>query len=228
MAISQAHATKEGLTETQIRHDVVAAILAAPSNNASTSVINMNQHEEGQRSHSSEEQEELPPYESVSAESFVIDVRHIQHCSSANLMQMCSYQSLSISTAGCLPLCTCDDFVLFPLHTECCSEQESSVVSCFTDGLSRSTESTASSSCEVVPDLTGPPLACSRNAVPEGLYRDDDQKLPRSTTNIVNWLCHVEPGDSCRHVAGIFPQELINVDEQDDAIGTTDAGQDGV
>ena len=191
MADGQAQPSEGSFTQPQVPHHPVVATTIGPLHNKPKASTHVDQDEGGQLDELCEMQEELPPYDSLSAERFVMDLNDIHDCHCSHMIRWLSNKRSCPSIKECPTLGTYDDFILFPSSSSCSSEQDSSVVSCFTDDLSYTTAytDTLSVNPSVDPSL---PSQILRKLRFQGCCQDLSQDRNMSFANIVNWLCDVE------------------------------------
>lgn len=215
MADVKAQRSEECSAQPQIPQDVVADIVTAPLHSILKSSTNFNQYEQGQLHQVCEMQEELPPYDSVSAERFVMNLDDVREYSCYDFIQWVPNQRSGPSIIQCPTSATYDDFLHFPSHSGCSFEQGSSVVSCFTDDLSHSTQCTETLSDDPLEDLSIPSPRALKNSMLQGCCQENHQFATRSTSNVTDWLCNVV----CTLSDDTFLQEgppLEDIDEQKD------------
>lgn len=224
MAEVQIHGSKENYSPPQIPHNVIAVVVNALEHNILKSPNIVDQYRE-RLWLDNEDEEELPPYESVSAETFVMYLDEIQDCdclrgwSCSKLMQPCCKQRSCGSITGCSTFTTYDDFILFPSRVEISSKSDSSVVSCFTEDLSRSTLCTEITSDDSSGDVLPSSAQVSRTSMPKCIYSESHQVKTRSASKVAEWLRTADLDVGCTHPEHTFVQEgptLTNTDEQID------------
>jgi hypothetical protein len=189
MADSCVRPTPCGHNQPHAQHEVVAAGTTVPSDNRLKSLYDLDQHVEEQYDPASDVEEELPPYESVLVDTFVIDANEMWNftCLSAN--QQCHSPEGCQSATGGLTLGVHHDFILFTSSAEWDTDQESSVVSCFTDDLSDSTQCTGSSHNEQCMQLSIPSLPPWKSSILKEYCQEKRRNEMRSNINVTKWLC---------------------------------------
>jgi hypothetical protein len=220
MAEVQTQPSKEDLSQPQISYDVVAATITGPLHKTLTPAIRINLWEAGQFNHVSEAEDELPPYESVSVDKFVINLEEMRICSCYNMTQTSSNHILCQPVTRCPTFAIHNDFILFPSQSECPSDEESSVVSCFTDDLSTGTGCCTENLYNLSsPDASPSSAEVFETSVLKSKLFDDHQHSTRSNKKIADWLCNVEADVAHAHHEGMLLQEgtvLMNLDERKD------------
>lgn len=197
MADGQAQTLQQSFAQPQVPHHTVAATIISPSHSKPKASAYVDQDEGSQLDELYEMQEELPPYDSVSAERFVMDLNEGHCCNCSDPIQWFSDQRPGSSTKQCPTPDAYDDFILFPSSSSCCSKQDSSVVSCFTDDLSHSTECTDTLSAHPSMDPSAPSPQSLMRLTLQGCCQDWGQDQDRSFANIASWLCDVEKEVGC-------------------------------
>jgi hypothetical protein len=218
MAEVQTQPSKEDLSQPQISYDVVAATITGPLHKTLTPAIRVNLWEAGQFNHISEAEDELPPYECVSADTFVVKLEELRICRCYNMTQTSSNHISCQPVTRCPTFAVHNDFVLFPSKSECPSNEESSVVSCFTDDLSTGTRCAETRYDLPSSDLSTTSPKMSKSSVLKRMLYDNDQISTRSTNKVADWLCNVEPDVGGTHLEGMVLREgaaLTNLDERD-------------
>ncbi len=205
MAVGQAQPFECSFTQPQALHRTVAATTTGSFHSKPKASAYANQEEGGRLDEICEIQEELPPYDSVSAERLVESPNDCHGCSWSDMIQWFPDQSSGSSDDQFPTLDAYDDFILFPSLSSRSFKQGSSVVSCFTDDLSRSTECTDTLSADPWMDLwmdpSAPSLQCSMK---QGCRVDRGQAQNSSFVNIAKWLCDIEKDLGCRSLQDMF------------------------
>lgn len=204
MADGQAQPSGGSFAQPQVPHHPVAATTIGPLHYKPKASTNVGQDEGGQLDELCEMQEELPPYDSVSAERFVMDLNDIHDSRCPDMMRWLSNQRSYPSITECPTLGTYDDFILFPSSSSCSSEQDSSVASCFTDDLSCSTECTDTLSANPLMGSSLPSSQILRKLPLQGCCQDLGQDRNMSFANIENWLCDFEKDFVCTNLQDTF------------------------
>ncbi len=201
MSAGQAQPFEGSFTQPQVLHHTVAATITGALHSEPKASAFANQEEGGQLDEMCEMQEELPPYDSVSAERFVMDLNDGHGCNWSDMMQWLSDQGSGSSDRQCPTLGAYDDFILFPSSSSCSSEQDSSVVSCFTDDLSHSAQCTDTLSTHPWMD---PSALSSLSLMKRGCCQDSGQDQNSSFVNVATWLCDVEEDLGCKSLQDTF------------------------
>jgi hypothetical protein len=220
MADVQTQPTEEGLTHSQVSQNVIADIVAAdPWHNLLKSSTNGNHYDAGQMHEILEMQDELPPYDNVSAEIFIMKLDGDPERSS-NWMQWLGSQRPCPCIMQCPTNTTFEDFILLSSQSGCSSDQASSVVSCFTDDLSYSTKRTETLTADPLNESTPQTL---KNSMLQGSCQDNLQSAQRSSSDITDWLCSLDctqSEDKIRQHGAPLPPP----DEQKDVADEESAG----
>jgi hypothetical protein len=219
MAEVHTQPSKEDLSQPQISYDVVAATITGALHKTLTPAIRVNLWEAGQFNHINEAEDELPPYESVSADKLVINLEDMRVCSCYSMTQTSSNHILCQPVTRCPTFAIHNDFVLFPSQSECPSDEGSSIVSCFTDDLSTGTRCTENLYNLSSSDVSTSSAEVFKTSVLKSKLCDDHQHLTRSTKKVADWLCNVEPEVAHAHHEGMLLQEgtvLTNLDGRKD------------
>jgi hypothetical protein len=189
MADVQTQPTKEAFTHPQFPYDIIADVVAAAlMQNPLKSSTNVIDYEGDQMHQILEEHEELPPYDNVSAERFIMKLDDDQE-SSFNWMQWLGSQRSCARIMQCATGVAFDDFILMSSQSGCFSEQASSIVSCFTDDLSHSTNLTETVDADSLDEPTPQALM---NSMLQRCCHNNHQSATRSTSDISDWLCKLD------------------------------------
>lgn len=121
--------------------DVVAAVKPPSLSNMPTSSLHAHLHEEGVFCHLADTEEDLPPYQSVLTETFVVSPAENPDSASLKVIQHCPNDRECQRIEACPNIAAQDDYIFFLTDSASLSEQESSVVGCFTEDFSDSSES---------------------------------------------------------------------------------------
>ncbi len=217
MAEAQAQPGGKGLSQPQVPHDVIAALITHSLHNLSTSPTHTDHYGGGQLNHLGEVQEELPPYESLSTKTFVIKPEHRRNCRCSSFIHPSSDWTPCRCSTGSPAFATHDGFLLFPSQLGFSSEPTSSVVSCFTDDLSHSTHCTETSSYGFSTDLPMPSPQRFKNPIRKGFCQEIHQVGTAPHSNVEDWLYQVDLDVGLTNLEGTCLQErpiLTNADEQ--------------
>jgi hypothetical protein len=173
---------EEASTHSQLPQNIITDIVTAVSMQnhlkSSTDVID----EEGGQMHEIIDGEiDLPPYESVSAERFIMKLDD-------GWMQWLECQRSCAPIMQCRTGATFDDFILISSQSGCPSEQASSIVSCSTDDLSHTTNSTETLGTESSNEST---LQTLKNSMLQGWCQENHRSATRSNSDITDWLCNL-------------------------------------
>ena len=215
----QAQPNKQGFSQPQITPDVVAAVDSIALHALLQALNPHNQHEGRQRTHGNGLQEELPPYDSVSVQTFVADLENVLCCDCSNLIQRRRKEASCRATTVPLTLAIYNDFVLFASQFGCPSDQESSIVSCFTDDLSHITRLTESLSGESSMNSSIQSQETSNNAMLRGCSQKRHPVGTRPINDVADWLDRVDPDIDCMQLEDTFLQERPTLDENGPAEG---------
>ena len=193
MADVQTQPTEEAFTHPQLPQDIIADIVAAASmQNPSKSSTDVIDDERGQMHQVLDVQEELPPYDNVSAERFIMKLDDDRE-SSFNWMQWLGSQRSCACIMQCPTGATFDDFILISSQSGCSSEQASSIVSCFTDDLTLSTNLTETLGAEPSNESTPQTL---KNSMLQGWCQDNHQSASGANSDITDWLYNLDCAQS--------------------------------
>lgn len=198
---------------------VVAANIIESLHSMLKSITNINLYEAGQANYVDEKREELPPYESVSADTFVVQLEELQARSCCHLVQAHLFHSSSQVAGECPVSASYDDLCLFPTNLESSSDEHSSVVTCFTDELSCNTQSGRNSSCHLSTELPLSSSHPSKISMLERFCQDSHEFGTNSTTRVADWLCNVDvdnDGTDREDTSVTERPNSTNVDEQKD------------
>ncbi|KAF7503745.1 hypothetical protein GJ744_003328 [Endocarpon pusillum] len=220
MADGQAQPSGGSFAQPEVPHHPVAATTIGPLHNKPKASTYVDQDEGGQVDELCEMQEDLPPYDSVSAERFVMDLSDIHNCRCSDMIRWLSNQRSWPSTKDCPTLGTYDDFIHFPSSSSCSSKQDSSVASCFTDDLSCSTECTDTLSANPSMDPLLPSSQMLRKLPLQCCCQDLGQDRNMSFASIVNWLCDGGKDFGCTNLQDTFLHGAMtstDTDKQKDA-----------
>jgi hypothetical protein len=220
MPESQVQETEKEFWPPRRKHDAVAAVNTVPSQRTSTSLACINQYEDGLLCHVGEAEAELPPYETLSTETFVVSPGRLGDLTCSDTTQSLSrHPSYRPITEG-LNFVTYDDFILFPSDSEWTSEQESSVVSCSVDDLPSSSQHSENSSVGSSVDLSVPSPEKPQDLRLEWPCEDCRQGDIRSNSNVVDWLCDVNRNDDCprlEHMSLLTGSISAGLDDEESA-----------
>jgi hypothetical protein len=211
--------SREGSYQHSMQHDVAAAVMTEPSRcTAPTSASTGCYHEELSLP-SDEEEEQLPPYDCVTNQEFDANAHEMQGRKFTKDPSTSPTHGWWSSTSECLIDAAYHDFILFPSDSERFSDNESTVVSCFSDDLSHSSGSTGSFSpvFRTQTSTTSRQLSGCLTWGPQ--FLDARQQQTTSSDSVADWLCKVDLDVDCARMEETRLRELMieaDVDRKQD------------
>jgi hypothetical protein len=181
MSTHQLESMDEGLLHHEGRHDVVAAVRDAISPSSKLLHTVITGHSERFFDEVVDAMEELPPYESVIAEEFVVDVTDCQGLSAHFACSLCDTVAFTHLI---------NDFILFPSEDDEYSDKASSVPRCSTDDLpcsSRSSGTFPDESLSEAPKMSGQEAGPTFR-IPY-ISQNVGQPGFQSRDSVIKWLC---------------------------------------
>lgn len=224
----QGQQCEDGYHQPQPQHEVVAAVTKALSRKRPTSPSQVGQHEELPLYHAVDVEAELPPYESVSAETFLVNLEPTSECTRCKMTHLCFEHGLCRSMAQCSTFAPNNDFILFPLDDEGSSEPESSIISCFSDDLS-CTGSTVTSSCHSSSRSFMASQQVSKDLSQEPRHHDSSQAEDEPNSLVTEWLSKINRAIDCAYPDDRSPDhEFIPIRREPDvSAGSRAVGKAG-
>jgi hypothetical protein len=188
MAVLQVQGLDEASCPPRPGDDVVATVHPPSLSKMSTSSLHVHQDEVGAFYRFLDTEEDLPPYESVVTETFVVSRASHPDCNSLKAIQHSSNDRACQCVEGCPDVAGYDDCVFFPPDSASLSEEDSSVVSCFTDDFSDGSESLGGFNFGSSIDSSPQSSPVSVVFVPDSGHLRDDEADEWSNRFVANWL----------------------------------------